>query len=178
MSDKLPRLRISTPTGPIPSGRGFYQLEEETLYVQIGVFSDSRPYFSYLASTHVRFEIDRHGRLIFIEYSIPRRRWNVDPNLTAPAIIEAADIRWLQFREQITEPDVKTNTTRTNLALCFDDSRPLYNYYLGDAVLVQVNERDRLAAIWILDIVDDLAGQQIGAFRKNTRHRESYFKDE
>ncbi len=38
-------LKIDTPTGEITPGRGFYQLEEDALYVQVGagIVADSSP---------------------------------------------------------------------------------------------------------------------------------------
>ncbi len=36
------QLRIDTPTGPTKAGRGFYQLDEESLFVQIGQFTESK----------------------------------------------------------------------------------------------------------------------------------------
>ena len=167
---RLPKLRISTPTEPILPGRGFYQLEEDSLYVQVGYFSGSRHFFSFLESDHIRFEIDRHGRVIFIEYNLPRRQWQVAKQFSLPQVVEPADIRWLDFREQIKDPTPFTNTLRTDLFLQFQECEQPLNYYLGDSVIIQVDNRNNLAGIWISDIVDDLAGQEISSFRKKLRH--------
>ena len=169
-----PKLRISTPTGPIPTGRGFYQLEEDALYVQVGLHAGSRPYFSSLESENFRLDMDRHGRLMFIEFTVPRRQWQVEESLHIPSTVEAADIRWLDFREDIVEPAPVTNEAGTVLQLRFNDSQPLYNYYLAESVIAQTDRENRLAVIWIYDIVDDLAGQEIGAFRKMIRGKKSY----
>ncbi len=170
MAITLPKLRISTPTEPILPGRGFYQLEEDSLYVQVGFFSGTRHFFSFLESSHVRFEIDSHGHLIFIEYSLPRRQWRVAEPFSHPQVVEPADIRWLDFREQITEPTPLTNTLRTDLLLQFQECEQTWNYYLGDSVVLQVDNRDNLAGIWISGIIDDLAGQEISFFRKKLRN--------
>ena len=169
------RLRISTPAEPIVPGRGFYQLEEDALYVQIGLFTGNRPFFSYLESEHTRFDIDRNGRLIFIEIALPRRQWPVDPDLKPPEIIEPADIRFLNFRDQFPTPRLATNKRRTRLALLFDDVSPVRNYYLAEHVIARVDQSDHLAAVWIDDIIDDLAGQEIGAARRKSRHDEPFF---
>jgi len=169
------RLRISTPTEPIPPGRGFYQLEEDALYVQVGLFSASRHFYSFLECDSVRFDLDRNGRLIFIEVAVARRRWPVVPPLVAPPIVEPADIRWLDFRSEIPPPTLATNRKRTMLRLAFADRLPARAYYLAEDVVAQVDQHDRLAAIWIVDITDDLAGQEIGAFRKHFRADESFF---
>ena len=89
MAAQAIKLRISTPTEPIPPGRGFYQLEEDSLYVQIGLFSRDRRFFSYLESKNTRLDFDREGRLIFIEVDLPRRQWPVDLQLTRPVVAEA-----------------------------------------------------------------------------------------
>ena len=98
------RLRIATPIEPVMPGRGFYQLEEDALYVQVGLFSSGRRFYSFLESSNVLFDFDRLGRLIFMEVRVPRRRWEVDTTLEVPAIVQPADIRWLNFRDTIDHP--------------------------------------------------------------------------
>lgn len=169
MSLETLKLRISTPTEPILPGRGFYQLEEDSLYVQIGTFSKERRFFSYLEFESVWFEVDREGRLIFIEVSAARRRWKVNHGIRPPIVVEPADIRWLDFRERVKEPALLTTVDQASLLLRFNDEVSLRSYYLADMVIAQVNESSELSAIWIIDIVDDLAGQQIRAFRKKMR---------
>jgi len=166
---ETPRVRISTPTEPILPGRGFYQLEEDSLHVQIGHFSKHRRFFSYLESENVRFDLDREGRLIFIEVAVARRQWIVDPLITPPEVVEAADIRWLDFRAAVNEPSLLCSSDRTLLLLKYASKTKLQNYHLADTVIAQVDESNRLAAMWITDIIDDLAGQEIAAFRKKIR---------
>jgi hypothetical protein len=94
------RARIETPTRTVAPGRGFYQLEEDVLSVQLGPFAGQRQCFSSLESDLVRLDMDRWGRLIGLEVFTPRRQWPVtDPE--PPRIAEPADIRWLDFRESI-----------------------------------------------------------------------------
>lgn len=163
------KLRISAPTEPILLGRGFYQLEEDSLYVQIGPFSKKRRFFSYLESESVRFDLDREGRLMFIEVAMARRLWKVDPGIKPPRMVEPADIRWLDFRERVEGPVLLTTARRTCLLLRYNSSTSLRSYYLAENVIAQVDKNSELAAIWITDIIDDMAGQEIGAFRKRTR---------
>ncbi len=66
MSSPKIQLRIDTPTGPTKSGRGFYQLDEESLFVQIGLFTEKKHFFNYLENEIVLFDLDRTGQLIFI----------------------------------------------------------------------------------------------------------------
>ena len=161
-------LRIEAPTGaPLP-GRGFYQLEDETLYVPVGSFDRDRPFFNFLETVdeQIRFDIDRDGRLMLIEVDLPRRRWPVDPNLTEPGIAEPADIRWLDFRTRIATPDLLTNERRDLLLLRFAESTPWRWYQLTDAVFLQVDAASNLAAVMVTLIEDDIAGQNLAAFRK------------
>ena len=164
-------LKIETPTGLVLPGRGFYQLEEDALYVQVGEFSRRRRFFSYLESDRVRFDIDKAGRLMLIEVDHARRRWKVDRNLAPPTIGEPADIRWLDFRARIPDPQILTDEQRAVLLLRFAESSSWRWYALAESVLVQVDECDHLAAVWIADIVDDLAGQRIASFRKKVSRR-------
>jgi len=100
---------------------------------------------------------------------VAKRHWKVDPDITPPAVVEAADIRWLNFREKITDPLLLCTRSRSLLLLRYTNKIKLQNYYLAEAVIAQVDENRELAAIWITDIVDDLAGREISSFRKRVR---------
>ena len=163
------KLRISPPTGSILPGRGFYQLEEDSLYVQIAPFSNSYRFFSYLESEHVRFDLDREGRLLFVEVSRPRRNWRVVENMSCPSHSYEADIRWLSFRSQMTDPELITDRSRTTLVVRFAPAAKTKTYRVAESVLLEVSDDSTLAAVWITDIVDDLAGQHIAAYRRKFR---------
>ncbi len=157
-------LKINTPARSTPPGRGFYQREEDALYVQAGGFI-SRKFFSELGAKYVRFELDLTGCLIAVEVTMPRRRWQVQTDFVAPVIAEPADIRWLDFRSQMAEPEFITNEDQSSLLLRFARSDSRRWYTLADSILVQVDDNDRLMSLLITDIVEDLAGRQISAFR-------------
>lgn len=163
------RLEISTPTEPIAPGRGFYQLEEDALYVQIGLFDPGCRFFSYLESESVQLELDRQARLIFIEVTRPRRHWEVADDLQFPRLAEMADLRWLDFRESMQEPRLATNYSRTLLHLQYRTHLPTRGFFLTENVIAEVDSADRLAAIWINNIEDDLAGREIASYRKRCR---------
>ena len=165
-------LKIDTPTGEITPGRGFYQLEEDALYVQVGEYSKRRRFFNYLESEYVRFDFDRFGRLIFIEVSLPRRRWEVNTQLAAPTIAEPADIRWLDFRARIAEPRLLTNKKRTDLLIEFKSRHDWRWLTLAEKIFVQVDSENRLTGLMVVDIDDDLAGEQIASFRKQGDKRD------
>ncbi|MEW5797113.1 MAG: hypothetical protein AB1772_12250 [Candidatus Zixiibacteriota bacterium] len=163
-------LKVDTPTGqPVP-GRGFYQLEEDALYVQVGEYHNNRGFFNYLESEYVRFDIDKTGCLMLIEVSLPRRHWVVDPRFAPPTIAEPADIRWLDFRARFPEPRLVTNAKQTALHLQFSTGTSWRWYGLAEAVLLQVDQNHNLAGMLITGIEDDLAGRQIAAFRRETQH--------
>ncbi|UCG62410.1 MAG: hypothetical protein JSV52_03745 [Candidatus Zixiibacteriota bacterium] len=168
-------LTISTPTEPILPGRGFYQLEEEALFIQVGPFVSSRRFYSYLEGTGILLHFDRHGRLIFVEIEMARRHWRLNPHLKAPTVVEPADIRWLNFRNSIKPPRIETNARRTVVKLSFEDTVEARSYYAADSVIVQSDPSDRLCALWVTDITDDIAGQEIGFFRKKSRAKQSYY---
>ncbi len=164
-----PNLKIDTPTGRLDPGRGFYQLEEDALYVPVGHTEDSDRFFSYLESEHVRFDVAKSGHLMAIEVDFPRRRWIVDSKLTPPTIAEPADVRWLDFRAQMAEPQLLTNDRRTVLLLQFQLSDSCGWFSLAESVLIQSDREDRLTAVMVSAIEDDLAGREIAAFRKSLR---------
>lgn len=161
------RVRVSTPSEPIRPGRGFYQLEEDALYVQIGSFDRGRKFFSYLETEQLLLSLDRHGRLIFIEVSLPRRHWKVDQQLTWPTNPRPADIRFPDFRCRIPSPALIGNFNRTVLSIRFGDEEKSEYYYLSETVLLQISNSNHLSAIWISEIEDDLAGRELATFRKH-----------
>lgn len=164
-------LKIDSPTGQVLPGRGFYQLEEDSVYAQVGEYHNGRRFFNYLESEHVRFDIDRTGRLILIEVGLPRRRWEIDEHLAPPPIAEPADIRWLDFRSRMPEPRLIANPARTALLLQFAPGQSWRWFTLAESVFVQVDVNRNLAAVLIARIEDDLAGRQIAAFRRLTSRR-------
>ncbi len=168
-------LNISTPTEPIMPGRGFYQLEEDSLFVQVGSFTNRRRFYSYLESDSILLDFDQHGHLIFVEVGVPRKRWDVKPSLMPPQIVEPADIRWLNFRNSLNKPILLANESKTALKLSFRDTDNPLNFYLAQSVIVQTDPEYRLSALWIIDIADDLAGREISKFRKDLRAKQSYF---
>jgi hypothetical protein len=169
MARLLPKLRIIPPTGPLLPGRGFYQLEESSLYVQIGPFLANNPFFSYLESEQVRFDIDKSGRLLFVEIDAGRQSWKVDPKLTPPSFSRHADIRWLDFRSEIPDPVIRANQDRTSLHLQFPDAIPHDSFEIADSVILEVTEDQHLAGLFVTDVIDDLAGQEIARFRSDLR---------
>ena len=169
MTVTTPKLRIETPTGPLLTGRGFYQLEEESLYVQIAPFEKTRRFFSFLEAPNVRLDLDKQGRLLFIEVNLARRHWTVDPDLEPPESALPADIRWLDFRETIDAPEIFTDQRRLTMLLRFSKENIAASHLLVRNVIVETDHDNNLAAIWITDITDDLAGREISAFRKQTR---------
>ena len=169
MTVKFIKLNIETPIEPIPPGRGFYQLEEETLFIQIGAFSSHRRFYSFLESENVSLDFDRTGRLIFAEVRLSRRNWPVSSQLHIPKIAEPADVRWLNFRDTIKEPTIATTPDKNILVVQFSNDKPTGNYYLADTVILQVNENKSPVALWVESIQDDLAGMAMASFRKKVR---------
>lgn len=161
-----PVLKIDAPTGqPVP-GRGFYQLEEDVLYAPVGQPSAADRFFSYLESDHVRFDIAKSGRLLAIEVTTPRHRWEFDKGLTEPTIAEPADIRWLDFRTRLAEPKLLANASRNLLRIEYYHSNSWRWFALAENVLIQTNPEHQLTAVLISNIEDDLGGQRVAAFRK------------
>lgn len=160
------RLRISAPTDLFLQGRGFYQLEEDSLYLQLQSPSTDSRFFSYLESDIMRIDLDRSGRMLFLELNAGRHTWPVDERLKLPNSIGYADIRWLDFRRQIPAPSLSTTSDRATLTITFESSPAARSFHLSSSVIIQTTTEDCLHSIIITDIVDDLAGQEIAAFRK------------
>jgi hypothetical protein len=171
MRQGLPTVRIDPPSGPLLPGRGFYQLEEDALFVQISLFTPSRRFFSYIESEYVRFDLDKNGRLLFIEVNMPRRHWETVRGLSWPVTDTLADIRWPDFRTRMKEPRFRTNRRRSLLHIDFGTSGSVRRFLLADNVAIDIAPDNTLAAVWIDDIEDDMAGRCIAGFRKYARRR-------
>ncbi len=168
------QLRIDTPTGPVKSGRGFYQLDEESLFVQIGLFTEKKHFFNYLENDFVLFDLDRTGQLIFIEVYKAKRHWITDDSLNLPANAETADIRWLNFREKLPDALIKTDKNSKIIKLEFQENNiPLY-FIVSESVIVETDYSHTLTAVWITSYEEDAGGQHIKRFRRRQRRAKSY----
>lgn len=168
-------MNISTPTEPIRPGRGFYQLEEDILFIQVGRFSFRRRFFSYLEARNCWLDFDRDGRLIFIELNTPQKQWETVDSLKAPEVVEAADIRFLNFRERIPEPKIFTDPNQSLVKIKFGNNGGGMFYYLGEDVIAETDKDQNLDAIWVNKITTDFAGREIRKYRKENRLVKSYF---
>lgn len=163
------RLRIAAPTDLFLQGRGFYQVEEDSLYVQLQPAETNSRVFSYLESDHLRIDLDQAGRILFIELNVGRHTWAVDENLSLPSSLGYADIRCLEFRKRIELPALASNAERTTLSIIFDPAPVDRSYRIADSVILQTSAGNLFNRIIVTDIVDDLAGREIGAFRQAIR---------
>jgi hypothetical protein len=157
---------ISPPTRPKQPGRGFYQLEEDSLYVPIGVYSPERRFFSSIESETVRLDMDKAGELLFIEISLARKKWKVEPSLAPPSHASPADLHWLDFRAEFDNPPVITNSDRSAVCVKFSPEKPAVAYLLAESVIAETTDKLHVCRLWIVDIVDDVGGREIAAFRK------------
>ena len=160
------KLRISTPVQPIPHGLGFYQIEEESLHVQLGGGFEFRRFFSYIDSPVSRFDLDRQGHLMFLELPVSKRQWEIVEELPSSEMVEPADIRWLVFRKSIAAPKLFTDQNHSRLLVQFSDEPVQCYYYLADSVIVQVSACRNAVGIMINEIVNDSAGKKIAQFRR------------
>jgi hypothetical protein len=168
MAIKTLKVKVTTPVEKIPFGRGFYQLEEEALYLPLIHSTGFKArFYSYLDSEFVSFYLDRDGRLIFIEITLPRRRWKVKENLVAPDLSRPADIRFLDFRDSFENPAIFCDLCRQNLMIRLKRFPAISNFRLAENLIAQVGSDNRLTAVWVSDIIDDLAGREISAWRKS-----------
>jgi len=168
MSVTTINVNVTTPSVTIPRGRGFYQLEEESLYLPI-IHSPGKKsrFFSYLESDYVSLQFDRDGRLIFIEITLPRRRWKERTDFEIPQNGRTADIRFLDFRNSLPDSKIYCDKTSQSLMLEFMPSTDGPMYYLAENIIARLDNQNHLTAIYAIDIIDDIAGQEIAAWRKS-----------
>jgi len=170
MPIKMPALKLETPAEDIPFGRGFYQVEEEVLYLPVEYYWPPKRFYSYLDSEAVSLHLDRNGRLIFIEVAVPRRRWQVLDEFTTPDLVWPGKVKFADFRQTITEPNIFCDCTRRKLLIMFENAQADHNnIYIAENLIGQVAGGGYLTAIWAIDIIDDFAGRKIAAWRQSIR---------
>jgi hypothetical protein len=162
---ETPRLKIATPVGPVVPGRGFYQIDEDRLIVPICPPVPQR-FFSYLDADDVGLDFDQHARLICIDVHQPRRHWIESPQLTIPRLGAMADVRWLAFRDRLPFPVLSTSADRRILGISYSSEAVDANVLLASHVILQIDSRQHLVALWVLDIADDRGGRELAAFRR------------
>ena len=169
MSITTPEIQVRTPAEngkKTPFGRGFYQLEEESLYLPIE-YRDQKRFYSYLDSETVSLHLDRAGRLIFIEVDLPRRRWDIKENFIPPEIVKPGEARFLDFRKSLKKPQIFCDCNRDNLLILFDTQPAEQNISLADNLIAQITSNGLLTAIWAFDFTDDMAGREIASWRRS-----------
>jgi len=144
---------------------GFYQAEEEALSVPI-VYTEPRPRFhSALDTDGVSLQCDKYGRLIFVQIRKPRRLWIGSRGISStPA--PATDIRFLDFRCRIPEPQFLCDSLKDRLLIKFGDVASSDSYRISDNVLALVYRRTILRGLFIDYLNPDRAGRSLGKWRR------------
>ncbi len=168
-----PTLKVNAPVEKFPVGRGFYQLEEDELYIPVEYPGEKGRFFSYLDSETVSMQIDRDGRLIFIEVVLPRRRWQAKGSFVPPESVEPADVRFLDFRDSLKRPAIYCDKSRHDIMIRFLKGPADQNLKIARNVIVQVDAQSRLVALWVFGITDDIAGKEIATWRKEFHKTET-----
>jgi len=151
-----------------PANRGFYQVEDDTLYVPI---YPSGKFYSYLDSPHVMLDVDRTGRLIFIQVLAPRRGWRIRPDIKAPAGSVEADIRFRDFRERLPRTAILTDPDRSLVHIRFESIRNPDHYRVADHMVFDLTSRNTLSGIWITAVEDDRAARGMASWRKSIKQQ-------
>lgn len=166
---------MKTPAAIQPVSRGFYQVEEDVLYIPL--FPGGK-FYSFLDSDDVVFDIDQTGRLLFIQVRVPRHKWHIRKALRLPAAYTTADIRFLNFRDTLPPVVIETNPHESLLRLTFSDEKANAAYAIADNLLVETTASETLKTIWILAIENDRAARTMAAWRKQARRDMKQYLDD
>ncbi len=186
MSYNPPIVNISTPAKVERFSRGFYQLDEEMLYVPI---YPGGQFYSFLDATEIdsnkpndpllNFDIDRAGNLTFIKLNLARAKWPVKKQIDQPATTLSAEVHFRQFREQISSFELVTNKSKDYLCLIFrsqnepkeatEAKENLATYRIADNIIIELSAGAEISRLWILEIVEDRGARQMAAWRKKLR---------
>jgi hypothetical protein len=161
-SDSI-RVSVKAPAAVQPVSRGFYQVEEDILYVPV---VPGGKFYSFLDSDGIVLDIDRSGRLLFIQIRIPRHQWHTRKSLRPPAAYTTADVRFLNFRDTLPPVLIETNARTSILRLTFAAEKSSAAFAIADNLLIETTAAQTLKSIWILSLDDDRAAQGMAAWRK------------
>jgi len=166
---------IKTPDLHPAVSRGFYQVEEDSLYVPL---HPAGKFFSYLDSRQATFDIDNAGRLLFIQVQAPRHTWNIGGKIKPPVLSSPADVRFLDFRNTLPAARLETPADRSWLRLIFDGGKQASPYRVAKNLIFEITSESTLASIWIMTIEDDRAARGMAAWRKKIQEQEGRSNDD
>jgi len=165
------KVTVKTPAAPPFASRGFYQVEEDALYVPI---YPGGKFFSFLDSPQVTLDVDPKGRLLFVQILVARHSWQVRPDISPPVNPPGADVRFLDFRDKIPDARVETSADHSLAHVIFGELHANRSYRVADNLIVDLTADNTLAAIWVTAIEDDRAARAMAEWRKEIR--ETYDK--
>ncbi|MFQ5607768.1 MAG: hypothetical protein ACE5GA_07455 [Candidatus Zixiibacteriota bacterium] len=143
----------------------FYQAEEESLEVPI-IYDNPRPrFFSALDSESLSLQCDNSGRLIFVHVKKPRRLWLGEGGIShVPS--PPADIRFLDFRSRIGEPEFLCDAKKSKLLLRFAPVHSSSSYQVGDNVFLYMSAGSKLTGLYIDLVNQDRAGKKLADWKR------------
>ncbi len=152
------------PVTPGISG-GFYQAEEEALSNPI-IHDEPRPrFYSALDADGVSLQCDNKGRLIFVQVRKPRRLW-IGSKGVSSAPSPAADIRFLDFRCRIPEPEYLCDSQKNSLLIKFGEVSSSDSFRIGDNIVALIHNKSVLRALYIDCVHSDRAGKALAKWRR------------
>jgi hypothetical protein len=157
---------VKSPAPKHPHSRGFYQVEENILYVPL--YPGGR-FYSYLDSPQAIFDVDNRGRVLFFQILTPRNRWIIQNGIKPPTGLNQADIRFLDFRATLPEMRVETSSNQSWLRFVFSEDGKTLSYSVAEDLIFEITSDSTLAAIWLTAIEADRAARAMAAWRKQIR---------
>ena len=188
--DGNPRVQIQTPAAKSYYSRGFYQIEEDILYVPI---VPGERFFSYLDSAEIllpdkksamfsaenepppigriSLDIDRSGHLLFLCILTPQKHWRRTRTLLPPSPLESADVRFIDFRQTVSTAEIETNDDGSLLRVSLSGEQKNTPYQIAENLIFEISSDSRLAAIWILQVTSDRAARGMAEWRREISDR-------
>ncbi len=158
-------------------GRGFYQQDENSLLLLIRYPEEQPRFFNHLESDNLRLETDLKGRLLTLEFSLPREQWavlEIGSSFVSNSKRELppeADLRFLDFRIPLPSFACETSQDKSTLSLKFDhDQNPSGS---EDPRTIQIATQlyatvsnDILRQLTITQIENDRGGKAVDRWRE------------
>ncbi len=157
---------VKTPADLKYVSRGFYQVEEETLYVPI---LPAGRFYSYLDSAELSIDADKSGLPLFFQLHVPRKNWQVRDPLPVPGDPTFAAVHFISFRDTLPASSVMCDRDGSTVRITFFDDGRLTPIAVSDNLIFEITADNYLASIWISGIEDDRAARQMASWRKKIK---------
>ena len=161
----LIQLKTSELARPYPC-RAFYDSTGDTLSVgvkQKGKFSIS------IEADDISFDLTKDGKLLNIDLWKSRKEWTIEKMLHPPESFDKENVVFVSKKVQTEPIDYLTDPKKTMLCIRFAAERVSRFVSPASSLIFELNAKDQLIGLWIIQIEDDINFQKEAEWRRSIK---------